>query len=62
MPVEATPINEYAAFNPQAVYAASAASSTISGADKLKMYKDLPDSGTITQEEFDAKKKQILEA
>ena len=60
MPAEAAPVNEYATFNPQAVYSAPAASSTIGGADKLKMYKDLLDSGTITQEEFDAKKKEIL--
>ena len=31
-----------------------------SGADELKKYKDLLDSGAITQEEFDAKKKQLL--
>ena len=30
-------------------------------ADELKKYKDLLDSGAITQEEFDAKKKQLLE-
>lgn len=60
MPAEAAPVNEYATFNPQAVYSAPAPSSTIGGADKLKMYKDLLDSGTITQEEFDAKKKEIL--
>lgn len=30
-------------------------------ADKLKKYKDLLDSGVITQEEFDAKKKQLLD-
>lgn len=29
-------------------------------ADKLKMYKELLDSGAITQEEFDSKKNQIL--
>lgn len=29
-------------------------------ADQLKKYKDLLDSGAITQEEFDAKKKQLL--
>ena len=29
-------------------------------ADELKKYKDLLDSGVITQEEFDAKKKQLL--
>ena len=32
----------------------------ISNADELKKYKDLLDSGIITQEEFDAKKKQLL--
>lgn len=59
-PVEAAPINEYSTFNPQAVYSTPAASSTVGGANKLKMYKDLLDSGIITQEEFDAKKKEIL--
>ena len=31
-----------------------------SNADELKKYKDLYDAGVITQEEFDAKKKQLL--
>ncbi|MBR3553164.1 MAG: SHOCT domain-containing protein [Clostridia bacterium] len=31
-----------------------------SAADELKKYKDLLDSGVITQDEFDAKKKQLL--
>lgn len=31
-----------------------------SNADELKKYKDLLDSGVITQEEFDQKKKQLL--
>ena len=31
-----------------------------SSADELKKFKDLLDSGVITQEEFDAKKKQLL--
>lgn len=31
-----------------------------SNADELKKYKDLLDSGVITQEEFDVKKKQLL--
>ena len=31
-----------------------------SGADELKKYKDLLDNGVISQEEFDAKKKQLL--
>ena len=32
----------------------------VGGADRIKMYKELLDSGAITQEEFDAKKKEIL--
>jgi len=32
----------------------------VSQADELKKYKELLDGGVITQEEFDAKKKQIL--
>ena len=35
--------------------------SSISSADELKKFKDLLDSGIITQEEFDAKKKQLLD-
>jgi predicted Zn-dependent peptidase len=31
-----------------------------SSADELKKYKELLDQGIITQEEFDAKKKQLL--
>lgn len=31
-----------------------------SSADELKKFKDLLDSGVISQEEFDAKKKQLL--
>lgn len=33
---------------------------TVSTADELKKFKELLDSGIITQEEFDAKKKQLL--
>ena len=33
---------------------------TASNADELKKYKDLLDSGAITQAEFDEKKKQLL--
>ena len=33
---------------------------TLSQADKLLQYKELLDSGAISQEEFDAKKKQVL--
>lgn len=35
-------------------------STQVSSADELKKYKDLLDAGIITQEEFDAKKKQLL--
>lgn len=59
-PAEASPVNEYATFNPQTYSNQTASNDVIGGADKLKMYKELLDSGTITQEEFDAKKKQIL--
>ncbi len=34
--------------------------STVSAADELKKYKELLDSGVISREEFDAKKKQLL--
>ena len=32
----------------------------VSAADELKKFKELLDAGVITQEEFDAKKKQLL--
>ena len=35
-------------------------SSALSGAEELKKFKDLLDSGAITQEEFDKKKKELL--
>ncbi len=38
----------------------SAPASAVSAADELKKFKDLLDMGVITQEEFDAKKKQLL--
>ena len=34
--------------------------SSMSNADELKKFKELLDMGAITQEEFDAKKKQLL--
>ena len=34
---------------------------TNSNAEELKMYKELLDSGVISQAEFDAKKKQLLD-
>ena len=39
---------------------ASPATVSVSSADELKKFKELLDMGAITQEEFDAKKKQIL--
>ena len=39
---------------------ANTVSSTTSSADELKKFKELLDDGVITQEEFDAKKKQLL--
>lgn len=36
------------------------ATATISPADEIKKYKELLDSGAITKEEFEAKKKQLL--
>ena len=38
----------------------STSAPTISAADELKKFKELLDSGIISQEEFDAKKKQLL--
>lgn len=35
-------------------------SATVSSAEEIKKYKELFDDGIITQEEFDAKKKQLL--
>ena len=35
-------------------------SSSLDPADEIKKYKELLDSGTISQEEFDAKKKELL--
>ena len=39
---------------------ASKAPAAVSSADELKKFRELLDSGIITQEEFDAKKKQLL--
>lgn len=38
----------------------NSSSGAISAADELKKFKDLLDTGVISQEEFDAKKKQLL--
>ena len=40
--------------------AAEVSAQPLSSADEIKKFKDLLDSGVITQEEFDAKKKQLL--
>ena len=48
--------NPYSKFDPSSCQSAP----SMAGADTLKTYKDLLDSGAITQEEFDAKKKQLL--
>lgn len=48
--------------NPVVTAQSGAAHTTFqSGADELMKYKSLLDNGVITQEEFDAKKKQLLE-
>ncbi|HOP57352.1 MAG TPA: NINE protein [Bacillota bacterium] len=36
------------------------ATKTVSAADEIKKYKDLYDSGAITQDEFEKKKKELL--
>lgn len=54
------PTNEDSKSDLQAVYSAPLSDTAIEGADELKMYSELLESGIITQEEFDAKKKQFL--
>lgn len=49
-----------AAMNSQAIRRTSVYSSAVSVADKLKTYKDLLDCGAITEEEFKAKKSELL--
>lgn len=49
-----------AAMNSQAVSQTYVHSSAVSVADKLKTYKDLLDCGAITEEEFKAKKSELL--
>ncbi len=46
--------------NPQAKQNISTTPHSMSAADELQKFKDLLDSGVITQEEFDSKKKQLL--
>ena len=49
-----------AAMNSQAISRTSVYGSAVSVADKLKTYKDLLDCGAITEEEFKAKKSELL--
>ena len=49
-----------AAMNSQAISRTSVYSSAVSVADKIKTYKDLLDCGAITEEEFKAKKSELL--
>ena len=49
-----------AAMNSQAFSRTSVYSSAVSVADKLKAYKDLLDCGAITEEEFKAKKSELI--
>ena len=58
IPDKTTQSIHFNAVTPNSYYAPS--NSGQSAADELKKYKELLDSGTITQEEFDAKKRQIL--
>lgn len=60
MSVQDATVVEYATFDPQRIDSTSTFALTTDGTDKLKMYKELLESDIITQEEFDAKKKQIL--
>lgn len=53
-------IMKYASFDSQNVVLNRDNSDEIGGAEKIELYKELLDSGAITQEEFDEKKKQIL--
>ena len=56
---ETKPVMESPRITPQAVGTPSP-ENAFNGAEKIKLYKELLDSGAITQEEFDAKKKEIL--
>ena len=50
----------YNTFNNYKENGETATTPTVSTADEIKKYKDLLDAGAITQEEFEAKKKQLL--
>lgn len=55
-PIVIKPFDE--AYNAEVVV--NDTSETLSNADELKKFKELLDMGAITQEEFDAKKKELL--
>lgn len=59
-PVKIVFENENTTLNTQAIETVPTSLDTIGGADQLKTYKELLDLGVITQEEFDAKKNEIL--
>ena len=59
-PDESASAPAYAPASTAAYTPASSANTNIGVADELKKYKELLDSGVISQEEFDAKKKQLL--
>ena len=59
-PVKIVSENENATLNTQTADVVPTPPVAIGGADQLKTYKELLDMGAITQEEFDAKKKEIL--
>lgn len=52
--------DEYKAKESESAVGNTAVVQEVSAADEIKKFKDLLDSGIITQEEFDAKKKQLL--
>ena len=49
-----------AEFEKEKAVSSNATNTSVSSADELKKFKELLDSGVISQEEFDAKKKQLL--
>ncbi len=51
--------NKYETFKPETI-GVFVQNTQVSGADKLKIYKDLLDTGVIDQDEFDQKKKEVL--
>ena len=47
-------------YQPASVSPINKPAASVNGTEEIKKYKELLDSGIITQEEFDAKKKQLL--